>query len=134
MSRVANHMLMVMIVFSFFAACRGKQAEVVEGGLYCHPGENGGFAVLKVLKVDQYGVHVRLYSNHYDQPPIKIDESTLYMAGMDRKPDQELGAGHLPISNKSFATWGVRFVQQSTVKDDELDGYRMWLDAKGGYF
>ena len=29
---------------------------------------------------------------------------------------------------------GARFVQQSTVSEDELEGYEMWLEAEGGYF
>jgi hypothetical protein len=113
-------------------SCSGRQ--VVEGGLYSTPAEGGGYSVLKVLKTDKGGVHLRLYSNHYVQPPVKIDESTLYMAGINRKPGENLGMGHAPISWKSFATWGAKFVQQSTVTEDELAGYRMWLEAKGGYF
>lgn len=132
MSHVMRHMLTVKGVCSFLAGCLGKK--IVEGGLYSIPAENGGHRVLKILKVDLVGVHVRYYSNQYDQAPIKIDESTLYLVGVDRKPDEALGAGHLPISKMSFATWGVRFVQQSTVTEDELDGYRMWREAEGGYF
>ena len=42
--------------------------------------------------------------------------------------------GHCPVSKKSFLSWGATFVQQSTVSAEELEGYKMWLDAKGGYF
>jgi hypothetical protein len=112
----------------------GSRPQWIEGGLYSTPGENGGFGVLKILKTDEGGVHVRLYSNQFPDLPVNIDEAALYMAGMDRQPDETLGMGHLPVSHQSFATWNATFVQQSSITEDELEGYRMWEEAKGGYF
>ena len=106
----------------------------IEGGLYATPAERGAYTVLKVLKVDEHGVHVRLYSNIFKMLPERIEESKLYMVGINRKPDEALGMGHAPISRQSFATWGAVFVQQSSVSPDELEGYQMWLEAGGGYF
>jgi hypothetical protein len=124
--------LIAMGLLSFLIGC--SQGKLVEGGLYATPGEKGGYSVLKILKLDDGGVHVRLYSNQFSALPKKIDESVLYMAGMNRKPDETLGMGHAPISNKSFAGWNAVFIQQSTIKEEELEGYKMWLEAKGGYF
>ena len=106
----------------------------VEGGLYSTRHKDGSYAILKILKIDDRGFHVRLYSNPFDEPPKKIDESGLYMVPMKRTANERLGVGHLPISKNSFETWHAAFVQQSTVSDEELEGYKMWLDAKGGYF
>lgn len=105
-----------------------------EGGLYYTRENDGSYSVLKILKIDDEGFHVRLYSNQFAEPPKKIDESALYMAGMHKKPGERLGMGHAPISKKSFLTWHAVFFQQSTVKEEELEGYKMWLDGKGGYF
>jgi hypothetical protein len=105
----------------------------VEGGLY-YTRDKGSYHVFKLLKIDDGGFHVRLYSNQYLEPPGKIDESTLYMAGIDHKPSERLGMGHCPVSRQSFLTWGARFIQQSSVSVQELEGYKVWLDAKGGYF
>jgi hypothetical protein len=124
--------LLTMGVLSFLFGC--SREKLVEGGLYYTPAETGGYSVLKILKVDDGGVHVRLYSNPFAEPPKKIEESTLYLAGMDRKPGESLGMGHAPISKKSFEGWKAVFVQQSAVKEEELEGYKMWLEAKGGYF
>jgi len=132
MNCIRKLLLAVKGVCSFLISCLRKQ--FVEGGLYSTPAENGSYRVLKILKVDHIGVHVRFYSNQYDQAPIKIDESALFMVGLDRKPEEALGAGHLPISKMHLATWGVRYVQQSTVTEDELDGYRKWLEDGGAYF
>lgn len=104
------------------------------GGLYVAPHESGGFVPLKILALDNHGVHVRIYSNVYPAPPARIDEPALYMAGVDKRQDEPLGVGHLPISRDSFSGWGVRFVQQSLLVAEELQGYRVWLDAEGGCF
>ena len=117
----------------FMTSCTQAQP-LLEGGLYAMPKEKGKYLILKVLKLDEHGVHVRLYSNVFDAIPEKIDEASLSMAGLDRKPNEELGMGHVPVSNKSFKTWGAIFVQQSTVSKEELEGYQVWLEAKGGYF
>lgn len=111
-----------------------SRSSPIEGGLYYTPAEKGGYSVLKILKVDDRGVHVRIYSNHFTAPPKKVDEAALRLAGMDHKPDETLGMGHLPISKRSFESWKATFVQQSTVKSDELDGYNEWKKASGGYF
>jgi hypothetical protein len=126
--------LMFTGINALFSLISCHSNQVIEGGLYYTPGENGGYAVLKVLKVDPKGVHVRIYSNRYDQAPAKIDESTLYMASLDQKPDEEPGMGHAPLSKRTFKAWNVKFIQQSTVTEAELEGYRIWLEAKGGYF
>jgi hypothetical protein len=125
-------LLVLMGLLSFLFGC--SRNTLVEGGLYYTPGEKGGYSVLKVLKLDDGGVHVRLYSNQFAEPPTKMDESTLYMAGMNRKPNEQMGMGHAPISKKSFGGWKAVFIQQAAVKKEELEGYEMWLEAKGGYF
>ena len=104
------------------------------GGLYVTRKEDGSYTALKVLKTDDGGVHVRLYSNKYPNRPNSIDESELYIAGFDRKPGEELGMGHAPVSWDSFRKWRAEFVQQSTVTDKELEGYKIWREAGGGYF
>jgi len=90
--------------------------------------------VLKVLKVDQGGVHVRGYSNYFSTLPARIDEKKLYLAGTDYKPPETLGLGHLPLSRETFAGWKPVFIQQSTVTQEELDGYQEWKKEGGGYF
>ena len=115
------------------AVAAGSPTPVL-GGLYHVRNEDGTFSVLKILKLDDNGVHICQYSNQYPAPPSAVDESTLYMVGVDRKPEEKLGMGHLPISKKSFAGWNASFFQQSSISEDELEGYKVWLEAKGGYF
>ena len=106
----------------------------VEGGLYATRDDDGSYSALKILKLDGSGVHVRLYSNKYPSRPERIDESKLYMAGIEREPHEGLGMGHLPLSKKVFSSWGAVLVQKSTVEPEELEGYEIWLESEGGYF
>jgi hypothetical protein len=126
--------LFIMGLLSSLLGCSQPGPKLVEGGLYYTQNDNGSYSIMKILKLDDGGVHVRLYSNQFPTPPTKVDESTLYLVGVDRKPNETLGMGHAPISKRSFAGWKAVFLQQSAVKDDELEGYKMWLEAKGGYF
>jgi len=126
--------MLALIVGLFLPSCTAPDAEWVEGGLYVTANDDASYSVLKILKVDEGGVHVRLYSNRYPVKPEQIDESELYLAGRDRDPQEELGMGHAPISRKSFHGWGAELVQVATVKPEELDGYEIWQESKGGYF
>jgi hypothetical protein len=123
----------LLTYFCLLVGACGKEY-LVEGGLYSTPDENGGYSVIKILKLDPQGVHVRMYSNQFPEHPATLDESKLYMAGMDRKPDEPLGMGHAPISRRSFATWNARFIKIVPVKSDELEGYEIWNDGNGSYF
>ena len=129
-------MKVAALLFTYFCllASAVGQERLVEGGLYSTMNKNGSYSVLKILRLDQQGVHVRMYSNQFAEHPSKLDESTLYIAGINRKPNESLGMGHAPISRRSFASWGVRFIKIVPVKQDELEGYEMWKKASGGYF
>jgi len=113
---------------------RTAPSRYVEGGLYSVTAENGRYAVVKILRTDSRGVHLRLYSNIFHERPRRVDPQALYLAGMDHKPDEQLGMGHAPLSYESFRTWGAVFIQKEAVQANELDGYNMWKEAKGGYF
>jgi hypothetical protein len=131
MNRLKNTFI-AMSVFSILFGC--SQSKAIEGGLYYNQNKDGTYSVLKILKIDDRGVHVKLYSNQYPTPPTNVDEETLYMAGINSKPNETLGMEHLPLSNKSYQNLKATLFQQSTVKDEDLEGYKMWLSDKGGYF
>ena len=109
---------MVVLAMGWFGTwfgCAKPASGPREGGLYYTQNEDGSCSVLKILKLDDSGVHVRLYSNAFTAPPANVDESTLYIAGINRKPNENLGMGHAPISKRSFEQWKAVYFQQSTV-------------------
>lgn len=132
LTRVFTIALLVLGMLSLLA-CQGRPS-YREGGLYSVPAEAGKYSIVKILKTDGGGVHLRIYSNLFPSRPTAVDESKLYMAGMDHKPHELLGMGHSPISYESFRQWQPELIKVVPVQPDELEGYRMWLDAKGGYF
>jgi hypothetical protein len=120
------------IVKLFLPASRSNW---VKGGIYAIATKGGSsYQVLKILMIDEGGVHIRLYGKRFADVPSSVDEASLYMAEVDRGSNEEPGMGHLPVSKGTFASWGARFVQQSGVSVEELDGYKIWREDEGGYF
>src|ERR1051325_7861191 len=82
-----------------------KPTGAKDGGLYYFKNENGSYSVLKILKTESGGVHVKVYSNQFDSPPTKVEENTLFMAGINHKPTETLGMADVPLSAKSFENY-----------------------------
>ncbi len=40
----------------------------------------------------------------------------------------------MPLSRKAFLAMGPIRIASAEVSEDELEGYSLWLEAKGGYF
>jgi hypothetical protein len=131
---VALNQVVAVVNEVLFPDWTRRQMPWKEGGLYCIPSDDGSYGIVKVLKVDSVGVHIRRYSNRFDQPPAQVEESELLLGAFDADADSGFGVGHLPVSARTFHGWSPTFVQQSTVQPDELTGYQGWLEAEGGYF
>lgn len=102
-----------------------SMGEAVEGGYYAIEGEEPDgvtFRLAKVLKVDGGGVHLRFYVDRFPSVPDEIDLGNLTTA-----------IGHLPVSADQFNDWETVLVLQVPVSDEELEGYRYWLEDGGGY-
>ena len=94
--------------------------------------ENTVYHVAKVLATDDHGVHIRIYSNRWQAPPRSINPSSLVLGA--ESVEQDPGIGHLPFTKRAFLAQGPIFLQEDTVTEEELDGFRMWEEAQGGYF
>ncbi len=110
---------------------RSSEVPLRVGGMYSFPGPDG-FTVAKILAVDEIGVHVRLYKNRFRDAPTAADCSRLTVGSMDDADG--FGIGHFPVSRQSFFDWQPTFFLQSDICEEELEGYKIWLDSKGGYF
>jgi hypothetical protein len=126
--------VMTLLLSAFIGCSKGGGGGFKEGGLYQYQNANGSYSVLKILKSESGGVHVRLYSNQFDSPQTKIDESKLYIVGREAKPNETIGATEVPWTWDSFSNRKPVFVQQSTVSAEELQGYNEWLKGKHNYF
>jgi hypothetical protein len=99
--------------------------DIVVGGLYASRGEDGIFCVQKVLAVDVSAVHVRIYKNKFKAIPENLDASTLSLGGLG-DPDG-FGIGHAPMAKANWLASHV-FLKKESVKEDELEGYRYYLE------
>lgn len=96
------------------------------GGLYTYRESEGGHKVCKVLAVDDRAVHVRLYTAAFPAAPTSVD-----LAAAAPLP---FFIGHVPVSHRSFGSWGAQLVHMEAVSEEELEGYRHWAEAGGGVF
>lgn len=104
------------------------------GGLYSVPYESGQFVVIKILKTDSVGLHLRLYSNVFKQRPFSLDESKLIILEANNQQGLPYGAKHVAVSHLSFKGWKAEFIQQSSVSEAELTEFHNWHETKGGFF
>ena len=124
-----------MVVVGFVLlnfACAMKRPELKVGGLYSVNDGEGSYRVAKILVLDDSAVHIRLYKNKYPSRPQSVDLSTLSLGSINDKDG--FGMGHLPLSRKAFANWQPIFLFQSSVTEEELEGYKMWKQDHGGVF
>jgi len=108
--------------------------ELVAGDVVTVTCDDGLFGVMKVLAVDGHGVHARLYVQRFDRRPITAGLGELSTAPFGPDYDNPLSIGHMPLTYEAFAGWQPSPLYREPVLDEELEGYRMWQEADGGYF
>lgn len=99
-----------------------------------------GFGVVKLLRQEFRGVHLRVYSNRFGERPHEVEESGLEMRAADREScgdralPQRIGLSHIPVRHASFKVWQPELIRTTLVDPDELLGYGEWKLAGGGFF
>ncbi len=111
--------------------CR-RSPDVVVGGIYSIADGSGRFGIAKVLARDEGICHVRVYKQKFASRPEKVDPSELSLGTIHDKDG--FGMGHLPLGDEAFREWQPVFILKTPVTSEELEGYRMWKEAKGGVF
>lgn len=107
------------------------QREIVVGGLYSFKGDDGKYDVMKVLVVDDFAVHLRLYANRFEALPTDIDPAVLSLGSIE--DEGGFGIGHFPLDKERFWDDNPVFLKTTPVTDDELEGYRIYLEAIDDY-
>jgi hypothetical protein len=90
---------------------------------------DSSFGVIKILVVDRHVIHVRKYKNRFPERPDQCDLATLSI-GTTRDEDG-VGVAHLPISASGFASWMPARICRHGVTEEEMAGYRCWLEDQG---
>ncbi len=96
--------------------------------------EDGQFGVMKVLAVDDYGIHVRLYTQRFSERPQHSDPHDLSIMPASLEHLNPFSFGHMPFRHSSFDSWEPQLLGSEPVSEEELAGYRYWRKERGGYF
>jgi hypothetical protein len=96
----------------------------VVGGLYGSQSSDGTFRVTKVLVVDEFAVHVRMYAERFNHMPTDVSSSQLSLGSFGGPSG--FGIGHAPLSREGFLKGPRTHIATEEVSEDELEGYRIW--------
>ena len=118
--------LAVAGLLSCFLAC-GRKPSAVVGGLYAVSDGGGAHRVVKVVAVDNAGVHVRLFKNAWKERPAKVDPASLTLGSI--LDADGFGLAHLAVAERDFEASKPSFLSRETLNPDELAAYAKW---KGG--
>jgi hypothetical protein len=119
--------LTLLLVALAFVACSKRNKTMKDddspkvGGVYANKSEDGAYRITKVLVVDQFAVHIRMYADKFDALPPTIDTSKLKFL-----------IGHAPLAREAFTREPGMLLKVETVSESELEGYRLYLEAMKG--
>ncbi|PCJ65630.1 MAG: hypothetical protein COA58_09500 [Bacteroidetes bacterium] len=113
-------LLTIAIVFTITACSNStdKTKDLVAGGLYLSKNKDGNFEVSKILALDEFAVHVRLYSEEFTEKPTDLNSA-----------DLKFMIGHVPMAKEGFLLGKPELLKIENISEDELEGYRMYLNA-----
>ena len=92
--------------------------------------EAGGFCIAKVLVRETGVIHVRIYKEKFDWRPERVDTKSLSLGTIH--DENGFGMGHLPLSEGKFGRWSPIIMCREDVVDEELEGYGIWSESRGG--
>lgn len=95
-----------------------KANDLVIGGLYISQNEDGSFGVSKILALDEFAVHVRMYSDEFETKPSDLNSTDLTFL-----------IGHAPMAKEGFLLDKPELLKVEKVSEEELEGYNYYLDA-----
>jgi hypothetical protein len=91
------------------------------GGIYATQDKDGSWRLMRVLALDEDAVHLRSYADRFPEPPRDVDLAKL-----------EWHVGHMPLARAGFLKQHRVLVKVVPVDDEELEGYRLYLEAMEG--
>ena len=114
--------LFVAVILAFvFTACGNKDAKntengLVVGGMYTSQNEDGSYGITKILALDEFAVHVRMYSNKFDTKPKDVNSK-----------DLNSFIGHAPMAKEGFLLGNPELLKVEKVTESELEGYKYYM-------
>lgn len=101
---------------------QGHDQGIKVGGIYATPDKDGSWRIVRVLALDEHAVHLRSYTDRFTEQPKDVDLAKL-----------KWFIGHMPLAREGFEKERRVLIKVVPVAEDELEGYRYYLEAmKGG--
>jgi hypothetical protein len=100
---------------------KGNDPSIEVGGIYATPEKDGSWRIVRVLAVDERAVHLRSYTDRFAEQPKDVDLAKLNWF-----------IGHVPVAREGFEKEPRVLVKVVPVADEELEGYKLYLDAMNG--
>jgi hypothetical protein len=91
--------------------------EIKVGGLYISRQKDGTYLVSKVIAMDDFAVHIRIYQDQFKEKPAHLSSDSL-----------KVMIGHAPLDKNGFWTDHPELLNVEAVKESELEGYKLYLD------
>ena len=88
------------------------------GGLYLLKNMDNTYYLTKILVIDDFAVHLRTYLDTFKTKPKDINSENL-----------KILIGHAPLDKNGFLIDKPELLKVEEVKDSELEGYKMYLEA-----
>jgi hypothetical protein len=132
--RLIFFLLLLSAAMTLHVGCASKEPDtnLKVGGLYSIDDEEGSFRVVKILVLNASAVHIAIYANKFSTRPETVDPASLSFGSVD--DDEGFGMMHLPLSREVFLKDRPVFISQTTVTEEELEGYNMWKEGGGDVF
>ena len=134
-SLIINNFIIIVIViaaiigFAVPKLQKNKLFRLKEGTIFITHGYEGDKEnKVKVLAIDESNGQM-IYS-------IKVfnRDNPDYTTTKDGQKVDLSGIGHLPMTAASLAKWDIKVIGFEEVKEEELEGYKMWKEAGAGGF
>ena len=130
LSRYPLALVLLLLGLAFGCQRHAPETQLVAGGLYTVENDPGKFGAAKLLVYEDGICHVRLYREEFSSRPATLDPAKLTLGGAGDKEGFSLG--HIPLREESFRAWKPVLAGKAEVKEEELEGYRIWKEDGGG--
>ncbi len=115
--------ILVLLLGLLISSCTNNSSKneadnLVVGGLYISQNDDGSFGASKILALDEFAVHVRMYSDEFETKPEDLNSADLNFL-----------IGHAPMGKTGFLLDQPELLKVEKVSEEELEGYHLYLDA-----
>lgn len=97
---------------------------IVPGGIYSLQTGSSRFQVVRVIAIEECGVHFHMYGKWFEEVPDYVDLDDL----------QETSTTYMPFRWWPFYVMGPEFLSHGPLLPEDMESYRRWREEDGMYW